>query len=57
MFSLENEYKSLLPRNAHGTDKAVYTIVPLYLFRVHSTAMFNAAMLQNIDYGILFLWF
>ena len=26
MFPLENEYKSLLPRNAHGTFKAACTI-------------------------------
>ena len=25
MFPLENEYKSLLPRNAHGTNKAACT--------------------------------
>ena len=28
MFPLENEYKSLLPRNAHGTYKAARTIWP-----------------------------
>ena len=34
MFPLENEYKSILPQNAHGTYKAACTRHPIMKFHL-----------------------